>query len=318
MKIRKSITIGIISLLSFLFTTGAAQAATLGISLSPSLFEANIKPGKTITSVFTFQNNSTSEQTFIARIVPFLPGDSEGNPSLKPNLRPEWLRFFSLTNTDIELNEPFSLSANQSVQLVLTIAIPNKANSADLYATLLLTSVVKENPLASSTLGAAIGSNLLITVSPLSHPPSLVRITDFSPTKDSFLFRYADIYIADNLTPIRFTAIAKNSGKYFIKSSGSLKIEKNGHNVVTQGLIANNILANSERLLEGSPSGELIYRPSLASIGSHQALLDLRSENSSSHAELTLLILPLKLSLAIIVALIILITIIKFSKKKIK
>lgn len=316
MKARKSIIISIIWLCLLLPAAKIANAATLGISLTPSLYEANIKPGKTISSVFTFQNDSNQEQTFIARVIPFSPEDNRGNPSLKPNLRPEWLKYFSLSNADIELNEPFSLSANQTIQLILTISVPSKAASSDLYATLLVTSVVKDNREASSTLGAAIGSNLLITVSPMSHPPSLVRITDFSLTKESFLFRYADIYIADNLTPIRFTAVAKNVGKYMVKSAGTLKVEKNERASFTQSLLANNILANSERVLEGSPSGELLFKPALTSIGEYLAILDLRSENSSSHAELTILILPFKLGLAIIVAIIILVSVIKFTKKK--
>jgi hypothetical protein len=293
-----------------------AHAASLGLSLSPSIVEVNIKPGKTITQAFNFSNQSDHDQTFVARIIPFTPGDSLGNPSLKPNLRPDWLKYFSLSNTDIKLDEPFSLGANQGTQIILTISIPSKAAYSDLYATLLVTSVVKATPGASSTFGAAIGSNLILTVSPQGNSPALIKITDFRPNKDSFLFHYADYYIADNLNPISFIAVAKNLGKYFTKTSGTLKIDQGNTNVATQVLLANNILANSERNLEGSPSGELIFHPTLISMGVYRASLDLRSPNSSSHGELTLLILPLKLGLGLLVSIALFILVIRFVTRK--
>jgi len=305
-----------ILLLFPLFSPRAAEAGVLGLSLSPSIFEANIKPGKTITQVFTLKNNSAAEQTFVARVIPFTPGDALGNPSLRPNLLPEWLKYFSLSNSDIKLNEPFVLAANQSTQLILTINVPGRTGSGDLYSTLLVSSVVKDTPNVSSTMGAAIGSNLLLTISPLSHPPSLVRISDFAPTKTSFLFRYADVYLVDSLTPIYFSATAKNLGKYFVKSAGALKVEKNGANVSTQNLLANNILSNSERVLEGSPSGQLVYKPSLTSFGNYLVTLDLRNENSSSHAELTTLVLPIKITAVTTIAILVISSIIKVNKKK--
>ncbi len=305
MKIKYLFPIAYLTTCYFLLATNA-NAAALGLSLSPSIVEAAIKPGKTITQAYSFQNQSDTEQTFVARIIPFVSGDSNGNPSLKPNLRPDWLKYFSLSNSDIKLNEPFSLPANQSTQIILTVSVPNKAVYSDLYATLLVSTVVKNNQGTGSTFGAAIGSNLIITVSPQSHPPALIKVTDFYPNKDSFLFHYADYYISDSLTSIHFTAIAKNLGKYFTKTSGLIRIDRGDVNISTQTLLPNNILANSERKLEASPSGEIVFQPNLTTLGSYQVNLDLRSENSSSHAELILLILPLKAGLGTIISIVIL------------
>ena len=293
-----------------------AQAASLGLSLTPSILEANIRPGKTITQVFTFQNNSDQDQAFVARLIPFTPGDENGNPSLKPNLRPEWLKYFSFANADIELNKPFSLAPNQTTQLILTLTVPNKSLSTDIYATLLVSSIVKDNRGASSSLGAAIGSNLILTISPVSHPPSLVKISEFVPTKESYYFRYGDYYIADNLGSITFKSLAKNLGKYFSKTTGQIKIEQNGKLISTQTLIPNNVLSNSERIIEASPSGILTFKPSWNSLGTFLASIDLHSENSSSHAEINLLILPLKLGISLIISLVILVMVIKTLIKK--
>jgi len=295
----------ILSTFYLLLTTSIAHAANLGLSFSPSIVEATIKPGKTVTQAFSLTNLSDHDQVFIARVVPFAPGDSQGNPSLKPNLRPDWLKYFSLSNTNLKLDEPFTLGANQDTQVILTILVPDKAAYSDLYATLLVTSVVKDTPGASSSFGAAIGSNLIITISPQGRPPALVKITNFYPDKNSFLFHYADYYIADNLNSVSFVAVAKNLGKYFTKTSGTLSIDRGDNNVSTQTLLANNILANSERNLEGSPSGELIFHPSITSMGVYRASLNLRSENSSSHGELTLLILPLKLASGLLISIVI-------------
>lgn len=294
------------SILIFLLATGCWQLATdpvlagsIGLSLAPPLVEANIRPGESVTAVFNLQNNSEKEQVFVARIVPFTPEDDSGHPVLKPNLTPEWLKYFSLKNDVLELGQPFSLGPNQNQELILQVKVPSRASLTDLYATLLVNSLVDDGT-SGSTVGTAIGSNLLISISPISHPPALVKIIDFTPSPSSYLFRYGDTYIADNLKPIRFSAGTKNLGKYFTKTSGSLRVSSDDKAVFTQNLLPLNLLANGQRRLEGSPSGELVFNPQLIHLGLYQVSLDLRSDNSSSHSEITLLLLPLKFTILLI------------------
>lgn len=306
----------IICLLTFVFLFARPSSASIGLSLTPSIFEANVKPGKTVTAVFTLQNLSEKETTFVARVVPFVPEGEFGQAALKPNLKPNWLKYFSLANNNLKLGQPFTLPPRGSQQLVLSTSVPPRASLADLYATLII-STTTANSLTGTSIGTVIGSNLLITVSPLKSPPALVKISRFVPTGNSYLFRYGDIYIADSLTPVYFTATARNLGKYFTKTSGVLRITSGEKTIALQELLPLNLLANSSRALEGSVSAEINFKPSPVVLGQFLASLDLRSENSSSHSEITLLILPLKLLAAIFLSLLMLAVItLGYSKNK--
>lgn len=302
----------------FLSATPTNAQTALGLSLTPSLFEANIAPGKSVSQVYQLTNLSNNPVTLVARIIPFTPGAESGQPILKPNLRPEWLTYFSLNNSREQLNEPFALGANESRQLIITIDIPYKSTPSDLYATLLISTSLPEegNQTQNNTaIGAAIGSNLLITVSPSSHPPALVKIENFAPDSSDYFFRYSDYYFVDNLFPVHFWATARNVGKYFTKTTGSITVSQNDQQVSIQNLISLNLLAYSSRALEGSPSGEMVYRPKYTALGAYQVSLDIKSENGTSRSEITLVLLPVRLLLGITICLILLLTITKISRK---
>ena len=316
---KKAITSFLLSTIYYLLSTSFAYGQTpLGLSLTPSLFEANIAPGRSVNQVYQLTNLGQGPITLVARVIPFVPGDESGRPTLKPNQQPEWLKYFSLKNSREQLNEPFALGANENRQLILSLEIPYKTASTDLYATLLVTTSLPEdgNQKQNNTaIGVAIGSNLLITVSPSSHPPALVKIEDFAPKAPDYFFRYSDYYFVDNIFPIRFSATAVNVGKYFTKTSGRITINQKEKPVSIQNLIPLNLLAYSSRRLEGSPSGEIVFKPRLTNIGSYQVGLDIRSENSSSRSEITLVLIPVRLLAGLIICLILLITITKISRK---
>lgn len=291
---KKNLSLIFVIILLQLATENAS--ASFGLSLTPSLLEVHARPGKSISQTFSLKNLADSEKTFVVRVVPFSP-TSDGLPILLPSQKPEWLKYFKLKNSDLSLNEPFTIAAFQSRELILTIDIPSRASQSDYYATLLVSSTSQNQ--SATSFSASIGSNLLITVSPISHPPALVKITEFAPTPDSYLFRLADYYVADSGKPIVFAAVAKNHGKYLTKTSGELTIK--GRQVVDSIKLAPlNLLANSDRSLLASPSGELIYRPKISHLGTFTASLDIKSDNGSSHSEITLIVLPFRYLLVLI------------------
>ena len=301
--------IGLIGLIRLLGPIPIARAQALGLSLTPSLVEAIIAPGKSVSQVYKLTNLSEGPITLVARVIPFVPGDEPGRPILKPNQRPEWLKYFSLKNSRERLNEPFALEAGESRQLILSLDTPYQMPPADLYATLLVSTSLPENGSQrqnNTVIGAAVGSNLLITVSTSSHPPALVKIENFAPLAPDYFFRYSDYYFVDNIFPIRFTASARNVGKYFTKTSGRLTVKQKGEPVWVQNLVPLNLLAYSNRRLEGSPSAELVFKPRLTSFGSFQASLDIRSENSTSRTEINLVLVPVRLLAGLIICLILL------------
>ncbi len=315
---KKALTLLLLTPCYLLLATSTAHGQALGLSLTPSLVEVTIAPGRSVSQVYKLTNLGQSPLTLVARVIPFIAGDASGRPVLKPNQRPEWLKYFSLKNSREQLNEPFALGANESRQLILSLDIPYQTASTDLYATLLVTTSLPEegNQKQNNTaIGAAIGSNLLITVSPSSHPPALVKIENFAPAPSDYFFRYSDYYFVDNFFPIRFSATAVNVGKYFTKTSGRLTVNHRGELVSLQNLLPLNLLAYGRRDLEGSPSAGLVFKPRLTNLGSFPVSLDIKSDNSNSRSEITLVLVPVRLLAGIIICLILLSMIIKISRK---
>jgi len=297
--------------------TIAHAQQSIGFSIYPPVLETVIKPGKTITQVFTIQNLSESDKIVTARVIPFVPEDEHGSPLLKPNFQPSWLSYFSLANSVITLGQPFNFSAGKTDQLILSISIPANAKEADYYATLILST--NTEPLESvsgvtnSAVNTTIGANLLLTVNTKANPPTLVRIKDFTIIPEDILYRYGEVYFADNLSPIRFRAVAENAGRFLTKIGGLVRVSKNNQAVSLQSLVPANLLAGSAREIEASPSGTITFTPHLTDFGSHKVELDTRADNSSSHSELTLVLLPIKVSLGSLLGLMLLITILKIT-----
>lgn len=293
------------------------RAQSIGFSIYPPILESVIKPGKIITQVFTIRNLSDSDKVVVARIVPFVPDGDSGTPLLKPNLKPGWLSFFSLANSFIDLGKPFLLPANKSEQLILNIVIPVQAEESDYYSSLILSTNLEEpntTQPSNSIINTTIGANILLTINQKVNPPTIVRVRDFAPYTEDILYRYGDVYIADNLSPIRFRATAANEGRYLTKTQGLVSVTKNKVPVSLQGLIPLNLLANSSRELHGSPSGEIVFTPQISNFGTHKVELDLRSENSSSHNELILVLLPIKVGLTLFLVMIFMVTILALTK----
>lgn len=294
-----------------LLLASPVQAQQLHLSISPILLQATIKPDKSITQVFNIHNLSDSPLTLTPQMVPFSSDNLTGQPQLQPQLQPDWLSYFSLINTNIHLNEPFTLAPQQKEQLVLNISIPSSALSRDRYVTLLLTSPEDSSSSFTSITGG-IGSNILLTITPVADPHSLSQITHFQP-HSPLLLKIGNTYLLDNLTPVSFTAILKNQGSHLIETHGLFEIARQDHPIHLQSLLPIYTLAYSQRQLLASPSGQFNFIPSLNHLGTYQASLSLRALNSSADSSLNLVFLPIKAGLGLILSLILLYTIIKFN-----
>lgn len=307
-------------LILFLAIPKITLAADLDFSIYPTLLKTTIKPGKSISQVVLITNHSSVSHSFIVRIVPFVPNDNHGNPELKPNYKPEWLQYFGLANATVFFNQPFAIEAGKSQQLTLTITIPETAPLSDYYATLLAISSDQLGPndeIPNTQVSATIGMNILLTTSGQEFPQTSLTITKFSPLATP-LFKLDDsTFVYDNLTPLEFSAIAKNIGRYLTEPRGLFKIAKGETPISLQPILQQNILANSERLLQASPSGNFTYTPSIIDIGAYTANLYLNSENASASSKLTFYLFPFKAGLGLLIGLVLLLALIKISKKPI-
>jgi hypothetical protein len=297
------------------------SAQGLDLSLSPPLLQATIKPGKSISQVFTIYNNSSSPTKLTPKIIPFLPEDDQGNPSLKPQSNPAWLSYFSLVNTNIRLGQSFTLQANKSEQLVLSIKIPENTPPTDHYATLLVSSEDDTSNHTTSITGS-IGANILLTIAGQAAPPTILNITKLEPTNTRYV-KIGQTYILDNLSPIQFTAKLENLGLHLTEAHGLFQVHKGAKVTHIQSLLPINVLAQSTRELVapcpsealcegGSPSGQLKFNPKITNIGQFKASINIRSENGSSQNSINIILIPIKAGIGLILGL----TILKFILKK--
>jgi len=306
----------ITALLSIVFIfPHTTHAANYGLSISPPLLRVHIKPGKSITQVFRIENLSTSDKILVASIVPFTKSDDLGNPVLDPKANAPWLSYFSLANSYIKFNDPFSLAAGANEQLILSLTVPETAPLKDIYATLIISTY--DNSVNQTFLGTAvratIGSNLLITISSQSFPDTILKIEDFSPSKGTLL-KIGNLFFADNITPLKFTATVNNEGSFAAETKGVFRvIAGKDKPVYLEGILPVNVIAKSRRQLVNTEGNPFEFTPSLGNIGSHKFSLEIKTENSNTTSTINIFFFPLKLSLGLLVSLIIIISIIKIT-----
>lgn len=317
----KKILISTISIVTFLFlNNNTVHAANYGLSISPPLLRVHIKPGKSITQVFKIENLSSTDKTLIANIVPFTEADNYGNPVLNPKANAPWLNYFSLANTAIKFNEPFSITAGASEQLIVSLTVPEDAPRKDIYATLMVSTY--ENSVNQTFQGtsvrATIGSNMLITLSSQAYPDTILKIEDFYPLEGTYI-KIGSLYLVDSITPLKFTAIIKNEGDFTAETKGVFRISTAKNKpVYLEGILPVNVIAKSRRQLLSTNANSFEFTPSLAQIGFHQIALEIKTDNSNTSSVINFFFFPLKLSLGLLISISLIISIVKITSKTTK
>lgn len=316
MKKTKILAAIILFLTIYSSSASAAYAQTFNFSISPSLIQVTIKPGKGITHAFKIKNNYPESQDFVVRLIPIAPGDDKGHPKLLLDSHPEWLNFFSLANSKITLNQPFTMDASREDQLVLSLKVPTQTLPGDYYALLsVMNASDSSSPQpASPKVGGGIGALVLISVSDQDPPLTQLNIDDFQ-TLTPPLFTLGDKKFYDNLTPISFSAKIKNSGIHLAEIDGFFKIMQGKNALTTDPLIPTFVLAGGEKVLMASTSATtLTYQPRFVDIGTAQAQIKLNTTSGSVEKNLNIVFIPIRLIMGLVVALILFLVI----KTKIK
>jgi len=197
----------------FLLSVPQAHAQSFSLSLWPPLLEVMIQPGKTITQVYEITNQGENPQEITPQIVSFKPLDDKGNVRLLlKNFSP--LKF-SLANSNLELGQSFILEPLQKQQIVLKIKVPEKTPEQDFYFSLLFSSSAQaKKGTFGSTAAGVLGSHILLTVSKTGQPEKRGEILEFKTKK-----------IIDSLEKPEFSLRVKNTGHFFWKPFGKIKIE---------------------------------------------------------------------------------------------
>lgn len=300
-----------------LATAPLIHAAPVGFSIDPPLLRVQIKPGKSITKIFKIENKQDSDKSVVARLVPFNKSDSQGNPIVDVKNTANWLRFFSLSNSNIKLNEPFIIKGKSSEQLILSITIPETANLEDLYLTLLVSTYDNslESDLKGSLISATIGANMLISVTSDLNPATILKIEKIEPISGSFT-KFSRQYLADNLSPLTFTALVKNSGKFTTETKGIFKVAKNNLPVYLDGVLPQYIISGSERRLLNSDGKNFSFTPTISNIGQHKISIEIKSDNTNTENSIDIFFFPFKATGGLILLTIILRLVLKSTKSK--
>jgi hypothetical protein len=291
-------------------------AADYGLSISPPLLRVHIKPGKSITQVFRLENLSKSEKTLVAGIVPFTDADELGNPILNPKANTPWISYFSLANSSITLDKPFTIKSGSSEQLILSLSVPESAPSRDIYATLLIATYNNtiDDDFMGTSVSGIIGANLLITVNSQAFPDTILRIEDFKPQQGSFL-KIGNIYLADSISPLTFSAVVNNQGNYIAETKGVFRVTTRNKPIHLEGILPVNVIGNSRRQLLNTNGDAFEYSPSLTNTGLHRLSLEIQTDNSSTTGSIEIFFFPLKLTIGLIIALLLIATTVKFTTK---
>lgn len=228
-----------------------ANAQQVSLSISPPLLELFIKPGKAVMIAYRLEN--LGDPTFLnLKVLPFEAKDNLGNIRIKPDF--EGPVRFGLDNSDLTLNQPFFLKTNDSQQILLRIRVPENITDGDYYYSLLAETLppTPKEGIGSARAKATIGSNILVTISNSGNIDIKPKITLFS-TKGGFtLGKNIKFYDSSDKIPVILNVV--NKGKNMMKPAGQIKLRGVFGETAEYDIISKNILAESERLMEATPS----------------------------------------------------------------
>lgn len=218
----------------------------VSLAISPPLVEVKIKPGKSI--LIGYQIENFGDPTYLqVKVLPFEPKNIYGQVKIKDKFSGPIQ--FSLDNASIELEKPFFLETNKKEQLLLKIKVPEIANQGDYYYSILIETLppIYKEGVVSTQAKTTIGANILITVTEngvIDIKPKNVIFTTGKKIFDSF-----------EAIPLNF--IIANLGKNLIQPQGKIILKGNFGAKTEFEIISKNILSQSQRLIEATPSGNL-------------------------------------------------------------
>lgn len=235
--------------------TSLINAQQVSLSLSPPLLETTIKPGKSIMIAYNLKNYG--DPTYLQlKVVSFEPKDNLGNIRLKTNLFGP-VRF-DLDNSDIQLERPFFLKTGETQQILLRIRIPDGAPEGDYYYTLLAETIPQTNlnGITSSQAKVSIGANILTTVTNTGIIDVKPKVVMFDVLSKLKVFN-KKINLFDSFDKIPVILLLENKGKNLLKPAGEINLKNIFGHTFKYQIIPKNILSESQRLIEATPSANI-------------------------------------------------------------
>lgn len=179
-------------------------AQTIGLSVSPPIFEIMIQPGKEVKQIFTLTNLG-GDTTITPKITYFEPSDDIGNINLTEDLGPNWVMYDKTA---------FKLKGQEKFDFEVSFIPSTDSPEIDHFLTLTFETsesvdLLNQN---SSNIKSQIGANILLTVSKDGNPKKSAEIVDFTAPK-----------IVDSLFgKISYQIKLKNNGNSYWKPNGKI------------------------------------------------------------------------------------------------
>jgi hypothetical protein len=204
------------------------------LTIKPSQIEIVLKPGAGYIQSYLITNNSDSDIVLSANVEEWLPQGYEGNVRYLPAKTDYFL--FSLSNSDLSLNQNFILKANETRQLVLKFLAKDNTLTSDHYFTFFVNQQPQTDTGTNSLL--RLGSHLLVSVNSTENPTQKFTVTEFSSSP----------YLKDILFgQVNFSGLIENQTSFFQKIDGQIIITKNQKPIETLNLYGHNVLSHHQR-----------------------------------------------------------------------
>jgi len=233
----------------------SVSAQAVGLSLTPSLFQIAVQPGKSTTVTYRLQNTA-DPTTLTLRILPFTKKDDAGHIELQSKLVTPLT--FSLESSETTLGQAFFFKSRNTIPIKLHIQVPENTPEGDYYYSLLAESEPPP-PAEGSTqvrVKASVGSNILLSVTRSGKLEIRGKIRSFSLSPHYTVNLFSKkVNIYDINDSVQSTLIVENSGKNLIRPSGEVNLIGSLGGRAKYDLPAENVLANSTRKLPVSLRG---------------------------------------------------------------
>lgn len=284
------------------------SAQQVSLSLSPTLTEIAIKPGRSTGIQYKLVNLGDPSIVKI-RILPFEPKDSLGNISLQTSSQSPIN--FEIENSLIKLEEPFFLKNSASEDFSLNLSITEDTPQKDYYFTLLAESQPPPVQEGVSNIRAkvSLGSNLLITVTKKGEVEVKPKISLFEVASKNKLSLFGlNINLFDSFENIPLILVVDNKGKNLIKPRGELILRGLLWQAKRFEIKPQNVLAESQKLLAVESENDSSNSKSLTSnsltlpgffIGSYRlsANISFGEGTPTLYASNSFFVLPIKLTI---------------------
>lgn len=223
----------------------AAQttSAPFDLSISPSVVEIAIQPGKIVTQTFLLENTGAVDLEVTPTLRDFRANNQDGIPDI---LETNTFPYIGLENSDITFDQPFTLKAGSSQQFVVAIKPAADAETRDWYSAF----IFNTKPLAGTQLGGMAGAKTTGAV----VANILVKITNDNATPLEWKLELPRVpTLIDSLQSLTITPVVTNLSSTVATPDVSVLVLNWRKEVVAEfTALPERVLANSTRTLQGS------------------------------------------------------------------